>query len=179
MRSPGKSDSVQHTPDNVVHKIIASELSIKDAAELCGMSKTTLIRRLASHPDYVKAQADGLIKRPDTAPVNVEALRTNPAVRAVANGDLSLRQACAQYPDSAPNPVTLSRWVKLAFPEAEIGAPDRKKRVSAEEMMLDEVRELAAAVVDRAKALRLDPVKLSKWVLKQVETAESGANAPD
>lgn len=166
---------MQHeiTLQEAIARVCSGQMSAGAAAKACGLARSTFQDRISNHPDYVKAQADGRIKRPDTAPVNVEALRTNPAVRAVANGDLSLRQACAQYPDSAPNPVTLSRWVKLAFPEAEIGAPDRKKRVSAEEMMVDEVRELAAAVVDRAKARGLDPVKLSKWVLKQVETAQT------
>lgn len=164
---------MKHTTDNVVAQIIDKSLSIREAAELCGMSKTTLIRRLRSHPDYVKAQANGTIKRPDTAAVDVTALKANPAVLAVANGDLSLRQACAQYPESAPNPMTLSRWVKLAFPGAEVGNPDSKKRRSTEEMVDSDLQELAEMLKTRAKALNLDPVKVGRWVLKRVEAAEA------
>lgn len=164
---------MKHTFEEAAQAVATGEMSVSEGSAACGMNRSTFYVRLRSHPDYVKAQANGTIKRPDTAAVDVTALKANPAVLAVANGDLSLRQACAQYPESAPNPMTLSRWVKLAFPGAEVGNPDSKKRRSTEEMVDSDLQELAEMLKTRAKALNLDPVKVGRWVLKRVEAAEA------
>lgn len=161
---------MKHIDNTLVSDILNGRATINGTARALGVTPNTLRARLNEHPDYVKAKAAGLTHTtPDTTPVNVEALRTNPAVLAVVNEGLSLRKACERFPEHAPNPVTLGRWVKKAYPDHVTGSPTGGRRRSTEEMVAPDIDAIADKVLARASALNLDPVKLAKWVLKQVE----------
>lgn len=155
----------------LVAKILSKELSVRAAAKAAGMSPSTFSDRLNEHPDYVKAKQQGLTRpAPDTAPVNVEALRTNPAVLAVVNEGLSLRKAIERHPDNGTTTAaTLGKWIKQAYPDFVSASPTGGGRRSTEEMVAPDIDAIADRVLSRASALNLDPVKLAKWVLKQVE----------
>lgn len=150
---------------------LSGSLSINKAAESCGMSAKTFTSRLRKHPDYVKAVAEGRIAAPpDTTAPDLNALRTNPAVLAVVNEGLSLRKAIELYPDNGTTgAATLGNWIKKAFPDHVIGSPTGGRRRSTEELVAPDIGALADKVLSRASDLNLDPVKLAKWVLKQVE----------
>lgn len=154
-----------------VAKILSKELSVRAAAKAAGMSPSTFSDRLNEHPDYVKAKQQGLTRpAPDIVPVDLNALRTNPAVLAVVNEGLSLRKAIELYPDNGTTgAATLGNWIKKAFPDHVIGSPTGGRRRSTEELVAPDIDALADKVLSRASDLNLDPVKLAKWVLKQVE----------
>lgn len=160
-----------HTTPQAIEEALSGRLSINKAAQACGLSAKTFTSRLRMHPDYVKAVADGRIAAaPDTAPVNVEALRTNPAVLAVVNEGLSLRKAIERHPDNGTTTAaTLGKWVKQAFPDFVSASPTGGGRRSTEEMVAPDIDAIADKVMRRASDLNLDPVKLAKWVLKKVE----------
>ncbi len=156
-----------------IQAVIDQRLSSRAAAEACGMSKSSFDRLLQANPDYVKAKASGLLpSAPSMTPVNVDDLRTNPAVLAVVNEGMSLRKAIAAHPDSAPNPVTLGRWVAKAFPDFVPGGEGFSRRRSTQELVAPDIEVLAAEVIARAKALNLDPDKLAKWVQERVKEVD-------
>lgn len=173
------SETMKHTFDQAAQAVAQGQMTIGDAAEACGLTRSTFYNRLRVRPDYVKAQAEGRISSPVNAPVDDSVLKQNPAVQAVASGQMSLRQACTQYPEHAPNPVTLSRWVKRAFPDNEIGDPSRKKRVSTEEMVAKDLELFALGIENRAKELNIDPVKVGRWVLKRLEASKMPETVTD
>lgn len=152
--------------------VARGELSTRQAAELCGLSRSTFSDRLSHFPDYVKAKAAGLLpEAPAMVPVNVEALRSNPAVLAVVEQGLSLVQAVEAHPDSATNKATLARWVKQAYPDFKSTNKGAGKRRTVEEMVSPDIDKAARVVIDMAKALNIDPERFAKWTLKRVETS--------
>lgn len=160
---------MKHIQD-AVNLVLSGQASINAAAKAADVSSHTLRKHLYKHPDYDKAVAEGRIAAPpDTTPPDIEALRQNPAVLAVVNDGLSLRKAAEMYPDSVSNSMSLSRWVKKAFPDFVSASPTGGGRRSTEEMVAPDIDAIADRVMRRASALNLDPVKLAKWVLKQVE----------
>lgn len=163
--------STPTTPVNVaVELVLAGEISVSEAARRAGLSQGTMSRRVTAHPGYAKAKAGGLIgDRPGAGgPVDVDALRSNPAVVAVAEGRMSLRKAVEAYPDAAPNPVTLGRWVSKAFPNYAADPERGGRRRTTEEMLAPDIAVLADAILAKAKALNVDPAKLAKWVAQRV-----------
>lgn len=160
---------MKHIQD-AIKLVLSGQASINAASKAADVSTQTLRKHLYKHPDYDKAVAEGRIAAaPDTTAPDLEALRTNPAVLAVVNGGLSLRKAVEMYPDSVASSMSLSRWIKKAFPDHVIGSPTGGRRRSTEELVAPDIGAIADKVLSRASDLNLDPVKLAKWVLKQVE----------
>lgn len=161
---------MKHIQD-AIKLVLSGQASINAASKAADVSTQTLRKHLYKHPDYAKAVAEGRIAAPpDTTAPDVNALRTNPAVLAVVNDGLSLRKAIELYPDNGTtSAATLGNWVKKAFPDHVIGSPTGGRRRSTEELVAPDIDALADEVIARAKALNLDPAKLAKWVLKQVE----------
>lgn len=98
-----------------VQAVIDGSISINQAAKQAGVAAMTLHRKVAKHPDYEAAKADGRIKQKLALnPVNVEDLANHPAVRDVIDNGLSYAVAGEKH---GVVPMTLHRWVQKVAPK--------------------------------------------------------------
>lgn len=163
-----------HTFSSVIPHVVSGELSVTKAAKMLGMSEPTLRRRLQTNPDYVKAKADGKLRAPvaDTTPVDIEAIKTNPAVLAVVEGGMTLQEAFDTHPGVVGSVPTLNRWVNAAYPEHRNREGAHKGgRKSVAEQTAPFIDVLLGYVRDTASTLDLPPEKLIKLMSKRLEEA--------
>jgi len=109
---------MQHLhPDDAIALIIAGEMSMSQAAKLCGVAKSTLSRKAAKNPDYVRAVAEGRVRgAPEMPQRDVNDLRNHPAVVDVVVGGLTYTASADKHGEVV---ATVHRWVKKAYPEFE------------------------------------------------------------
>ena len=97
-------------------------------------------RALQAHPDYARAKAEGRIAaRPAQNDVDVEALKSHPAVLDVVSRGLTYREAAVAH---GLYPMTLHRWVMRAYPDFDgvrrRGRPSKKKAQAPSEALQDD-----------------------------------------